>query len=110
MLFNFSECDAGVLPWRHGSIGLHCNTGAQVTNCYHYPSSRYPGPIETLSREIFSSPKIDLHIVRVNDTSSFVISAFSALHTILLHTTNSAAILMISIIVKSGKDLTSKVY
>ena len=27
----------------------------RVTNCYHYTSSRYPGPIETLSREIFSS-------------------------------------------------------
>ena len=47
--------------------------------------------------------------MRVNDTLSFVISAFSALHTILLHTTNSAAILMISIIVKNGKELTSKV-
>ena len=54
-------------------------------------------------------PKLDLHIVRVNDTSSFFISVFSALHTIQLHTTNSAAILMISIIVKSGKELTSKV-
>ena len=95
--------------WRHGSIGLHCNTSAQVTNCYRYPSSGYPGPIETLSREIFSSLKLDLHIVHINDTSSFVISAFSALHTILLHTTNSAAILMISIIVKNGKELTSKV-
>ena len=58
---------------------------------------------------MFSSPKLDLHIVRVNDTSSFVISAFSALHTIILHTMNSAAILMISIIVKNGKELTSKV-
>ena len=47
--------------------------------------------------------------MHINDTSSFVISAFSALHTILLHTTNSAAILMISIIVKNGKELTSKV-
>ena len=47
--------------------------------------------------------------MRVNDTSSFIISAFSALHTILLHTTNSTAILMISIIVKNGKELTSKV-
>ena len=82
---------------------------SQVTNCYHYPSSRYPGPIETLSREIFSLPKLDLHIVHVNDTLSFVISAFSTLHTILLHTTNSAAILMISIIVKNGEELISKV-
>ena len=85
------------------------STSEQVINCYHYPSSRYPGPLETLSREIFSSPKLDLHIVRVNDTSSFVIFAFSALHTILQHTTNSAAILMISIIVRNGKELTSKV-
>ena len=54
-------------------------------------------------------PKLDLHIVHVNDTLSFVISAFSTLHTILLHTTNSAAILMISIIVKNGEELISKV-
>ena len=47
--------------------------------------------------------------MHVNDTPSFVISAFSALRTILLHTTNSAAILMISIIIKNGKELTSKV-
>ena len=47
--------------------------------------------------------------MHVNDTSSFLFSAFSALHTISLHTTNSAAILMISIIVKNGKELTSKV-
>ena len=44
-----------------------------------------------------------------NGTSSFVIFAFSALHTISQHTTNSTAILMISIIVRSGKELTSKV-
>ena len=85
------------------------STSAQVINCYHYPSSRYPGPLETLSRETFSLPKLDLHIVCVKDTSSFVISAFRALHSILLHTANSAAILMISIIVKNGKELTSKV-
>ena len=54
-------------------------------------------------------PKLDLHIVRVNDTLSFIISAFSALHTILLHTTNSVEIKMISTIVKNGEELTSKV-
>ena len=47
--------------------------------------------------------------MRVNGTSSFVIFAFSALHTISQHTTNSTAILMISIIVRNGKELTSKV-